>query len=113
VNTHALACILGALVAAPLAASAATQPDIPARDTGTFLIVDSQSGRTLATLVPVDGTTREFRLLGTVTARGGAFVEIQPQRIPSPLTPGQIERARLAVQNEQFYAAPDAGSRGW
>jgi hypothetical protein len=117
-KTLALALTLAATLAAPLAAPAATQSDSGAAPATTFLIVDSQTGRTLGTLVPVDGNPHELHLIGNVAARGAEpFGRTDAMRAPTPapaaLTPAQIAAATEAALLEQFYAPPDAGIRGW
>ncbi len=105
-KTLVLALGLGAALAAPLRASAMTQTDT-APVANHFLIVDQTTGRTLATLLPVDGKAHEFRLIGNVAAPPVALAQPGATAAPMPLTVGQQEQAREAAYRAQFHI-PDA-----
>jgi hypothetical protein len=108
VKTIALAFTLAAALARPAAASAETQTRDVAPAAAVFLIVDAESGRTLATLIPV---ARQAVARDAFSSPRSNPARVFGSSAPAPLTFAQIEAARLAAQREQFYTPPDAGSR--
>ena len=98
---------LAATLATPLAASAMTQSDGVASAANHYLIVDTNTGRTVATLLPVDGQPHQLRIVGTIPAPTALLAPAAAPAALSPLTIGQQEKAREAAYRMQFQL-PDA-----
>jgi len=95
---------LAALGAAPLAASAQTPgpQDTAAPTQIRFLIVDPQTGRTVAQLVPVDGQPNVLRVIGSVAAPPPSARSASVQA-PRLLTIGQENDAYAAALSEALH----------
>jgi len=105
-KTFIIGLSLVAALAAPLGASAQTQPEGASLPAGHYLIVDAQSGRTVGQLVAVNAPARDLRTIGFVTTQGASAAAAPVPLFPHIDTVGQSFEEYMAAFREQFHMFP-------